>query len=78
MKYEKNRENGCLIYTILFKNKDPGYMSEVKEKPEDILQKIAELGGTEKYYLSKDTTELLNVFKSINQAIKTSFGSILN
>jgi len=75
MKEENKKENGCKIFSILFKNKEPQYdFGAFKGKAEEIVQKIAELGGTKNYMLAKDTIELSKVFKEINQAIKTEFG----
>lgn len=75
MKEENKKENGCKIFSILFKNKESQYdFGDFKGKALEIVQKIAELGGTTNYKLAKDTIELSKVFKEINQAIKTEFG----
>lgn len=75
MEKENKKENGCKIFSILFKNKESRYeFGDFEGKAEEIVQKIAELGGTKNYKLANDTIELSKVFKEINQAIKTEFG----
>lgn len=75
MKEENNKENGCKIFSILFKNKAPQYeFGKFKGKAEEIVQRIAELGGTKNFKYANDTYELSKIFREINQAIKTEFG----
>ena len=72
-------ENPCKIFTILFKNKDPKYnFGSVLGIAENHLQEIAELGGTEHFYNSKDLTQLREAFSKINDAIQNNFGLKLN
>ena len=79
MQDEKDKEHGCKIFTILFKNKNPIYeFGSVFGKAESILQNISELGNTGHYYTSENLKELTNVFKQINEAINTNFGLKLN
>ena len=79
MEEEKNMENGCKIFSILFKNNDSSYeFDKVIGQAENILQKIAELGGTNHYYTSETLLELNNTFKLINDSIKNNFGLKIN
>ncbi len=79
MKDEKNKEHGCKIFTIFFKNNESQYeFDKVLGKSESILQKISELGNTEHYYTPKNLQELTNVFGQINEIINNNFGLKLN
>ena len=78
MNIEKTKENGCKIFTILFKNTDPHYeFGDFKGKAEEILQKIAELGETKQYFSAGTIIDLSKIFKKINYAIKNEFGLLL-
>lgn len=79
MQDEKNKVNGCKIFTILFKNNEQRYdFGNAKGKAESILQNISQLGGTSNYYTSENLQELINAFKKINEAINNNFGLKLN
>ena len=64
MENENKIENGSRIFCIFFKNKYSG---------NEMLEKIAKLGGTEKYYTSSNLHELCRAFEKINEAIETNF-----
>ena len=79
MQDEKNKEHGCIIFTILFKNNEQQYdFGKAEGKAELILQNISQLGGTYDYYFSENLKELINSFKQINEAINNNFGLKLN
>ncbi len=79
MEKERQIENGCKIFSILFKNNDSSYeFGNFAGKAEIILKKIAELGETKDYYTSENLQELTNVFREINEVIKNNFGLKLN
>ena len=79
MEEEKKMEKCCKIYTILFKNNDNKYeFGKVQGKAEEILKKIAELGGTDQFYTSENLEELTRAFALINKSIKNNFGLKLN
>lgn len=79
MKNEKNIENGCKIFCIFFKNNEKKYdFGEWEGKAEINLQEIAQKGETKKYYTSNSLTELYTTFKTINEAIETSYKLKLN
>ena len=79
MQDEKNKEHGCKIFTILFKNNEQQYdFGKAEGKAELILQNISQLGGTYDYYFSEKLKELINSFKQINEAINNNFGLKLN
>ena len=74
MKNEKKKENRCKIFSIYFKNNEEQYeFGEIKGKSEEMLQKIAQLGGTERCYNSNNLKELCNVFNKISDAIETNY-----
>jgi len=68
---EKNKENGCKIFCIYFKNKENRFASN--EGGEKILKEIAELGQTEHHYNSNSLIDLCNIFNLINEAIQTDY-----
>lgn len=79
MEEENKKENGCKIFSILFKNKESEYeFGKVLGMAEINLQKIAQLGGTQHYYTTENLSGLINAFKRINEAIKNNFGLKLN
>ena len=79
MKEEKKLENGCKIFTILFKNKESIYeFSNFAGNSENIVKEIAKLGETRNYYTSENLIELIDVIKNINDVIKNNFGLKLN
>lgn len=69
---EKNKENGCRIFCIYFKQTE-NLFNLVEEKGAKILQQIAELGQTEHHYNSNSLISLCNTFKLINEAIQTNY-----
>ena len=74
MKSEKDRENGCRIFTIYFRNKEKKYnFGNFEGKAEEILQKIAKLGNTEHYYDSNSLSKLYKIFNIINEAIQNKY-----
>ena len=74
MKNEKDRENGCKIFSIFFKNKEKRYdFGKWEGKAEMILQEIAKLGETENYYNSNSLNELYKIFGKINEAIQINY-----
>ena len=76
---EKNREYGCKIFCIYFKNKEEKYdFGNWKGKAEINLQEIAKEGDTGNYYLSDSLEELHKVFGIINEAIKINYQLKLN
>ena len=79
MNEEKNRLNCCKIYSIYFKNMDQQYeIGESKGKSNIVLQKIAEIGGTQHYYTPRNLHELCDTFKTISDAIQTNYKLKLN
>lgn len=51
MRKEKNYKNKSKIFCVYFKNNDKQYdFGECEGKAEEILRKIAKLGGTDDYY----------------------------
>ena len=64
MEKENKIENGCKIFCIFFKNE--------KYSGNQMLEKIAKIGGTGNYYTTKDLPELCKVFEKINEAIENS------
>ena len=71
---ERNRENGCKIFSIYFKNKEKQYdFGNFEGKAEEILQRIAQLGETNHYYNSDSLQQLYNIFNLINEAIQTNY-----
>ena len=79
MEKERQIENGCKIFTILFKNQDQSFeFGNFAGKAELYLKNIAELGETNNYYTSENLQELTNVFREINEVIKNNFGLKLN
>ena len=71
---EKNRENGCKIFCIYFKNNEKKYdFGDWEGKSEEILQTIAQLGETGHYYTSISLEELCRTFEVINKAIQTNY-----
>ena len=76
---EKNREYGCKIFCIYFKNNEEKYdFGKWRGKAEINLQEIAKEGDTGKFYLSNTLDELLKVFYFINEAIQTNYKLKLN
>lgn len=74
MIYEKNRENGCKIFSIYFENKEKEYdFGSFEGKAKEILQKIAKLGETDHYYNSDSLEQLYNIFNIINEAIQINY-----
>ncbi len=66
---EKDKENGCRIFCIYFKQKNNVY----DEYGEKILKEIAELGRTEHHYNSNSLIDLCKTFNLINEAIQTNY-----
>lgn len=75
MENENKIDNGCKIFSIYFKNHEKKYdCGYAAGKAEATLEKIAQLGGTKKYYTSENLQELTDVFKEINDEIENNFG----
>ena len=64
MEKENKIENGCKIFCIFFKNE--------KYSGNEMLEKIAKIGGTGNYYTTKNLIELYKVFEKINEAIENN------
>ena len=64
MEKENKIENGCKIFCIFFKNEN--YSGN------EMLEKIAKIGGTGNYYTTKNLIELCKVFEKINEAIENN------
>lgn len=79
MKDEKNRENGCKIFCIYFENLESTYdFGNCYKKSKEIIQKIAELGGTKCYYNPHNLNNLCNSFSKISKVIQTNYILKLN
>lgn len=65
MKNEKEKNNTCKIFCIYFN----GY----GKKGGDLLEKIAKIGETNKYYNSNSLDSLYQAFDKISEAIQTNY-----
>ena len=66
MNDEREQKNKIKIFCIFFKSElHPG---------NEMLKKIAEIGGTNNYYISDSLGGLFKIFKTINEAIETNYG----
>ncbi len=63
---DKKNDIRSKIFCIYFKNE--------KYSDNNIMERIAKIGGTKNYYASKSLEELYKIFKNINEAIETNFG----
>ena len=79
MKKENAKENGAKIFCIYFQNKENTYdFGEIKGKSLEMLNEIAEFGGTKQVYNSDSLISLCDAFRNINEAIETNYRLKLN
>ena len=71
MKNETDPKKKLRIYSIYFEN--PEYRSNSTQDPKITLNKIIELGGTDKIYESNSLPTLIKAFTDVSKAIQTNF-----
>ena len=71
MKNETDPKKKLRIYSIYFEN--PEYRFNSTQDPKITLNKIIELGGTDKIYESNSLPTLIKAFTDVSKAIQTNF-----
>jgi len=67
------KEKKYMIFCIFFKRKD-----SYSKKGDDLLKKIAEIGGTDDYFNSNSLESLCETFNKISNAIQINIKLKLN
>ena len=75
---EKNDPKGLRIYCVYFENKNPKCKRNSTEDPKVILQKIAELGGTQNYYIADSLHSLHLAFINVSNAVEINIKMVHN
>ena len=79
MRKESNYNNKSKIFCVYFKNNDKQYdFGECEGKAEEILKKIAALGGTDHIYKSDNLEGLYKIFDNISDAIQNKYSLKIN